>query len=80
MQHKYAHLLTPLKIGNVVIKNRMMMTKALSQALQGPENFPAEGTIKFLADAARNGAAIVVCDPGSFPETKGPFSLSLIHI
>ena len=70
MNHKYAHILTPLKIGNVIIKNRLMMTKAIPGNLQGPGNYPAESVIKYCAEAARNGAAIVVCDPGAFPDIR----------
>lgn len=74
MEHRFSGILTPLRIGDVVLKNRLLMTKAISQELQGPESFPAEATIKFCADAAKNGAAIVTCTPGAFPEVReGPF-------
>jgi len=56
---KYRHLLSPLKIGNVVLKNRMMATRALPYYLQGPETFPADPVIHHLTNIARNGAAIV---------------------
>lgn len=79
MKHPYSHVISPLKIGNVVIKNRLMMTKAISQELQGPESFPAESTIKYCADAAKNGAAIVTCTPGAFPEVRGGRFASIIE-
>jgi 2,4-dienoyl-CoA reductase-like NADH-dependent reductase (Old Yellow Enzyme family)/thioredoxin reductase len=56
---KYRHLLSPLKMGNVVLKNRMMATRALPYYLQGPETFPADPVISHLTSLARNGAAIV---------------------
>ena len=41
ISNRYSHLLSPLKIGNVVLKNRMMATRALPSHLQGPETFPS---------------------------------------
>ena len=57
--NKYPHLLSPLKIGNVVLKNRMLYTKALPHYLQGPETFPADATISHYANVAKNSAAVV---------------------
>ena len=57
--NRYSHLLSPLKIGNVVLKNRMMHTRSLPHFLQGPETFPSEQVISHYAGVARNGAAIV---------------------
>lgn len=56
---RYPHLLQPLKVGNVCLKNRMVSTNALLHYLQGPETFPAESVINHVASCARNGAAIV---------------------
>jgi 2,4-dienoyl-CoA reductase-like NADH-dependent reductase (Old Yellow Enzyme family)/thioredoxin reductase len=56
---RYSHLLSPLKIGNVILKNRMMHTRSLPHFLQGPETFPSEQVISHYAGVARNGAAIV---------------------
>ncbi len=58
MSH-YPHLLQPLKVGNVYLKNRMVSTNALPHYLMGPERFPAESVIQHVASCARNGAAIV---------------------
>ncbi|MBN1627840.1 MAG: FAD-dependent oxidoreductase [Deltaproteobacteria bacterium] len=57
--NRYSHLLSSLKIGNVVLKNRMFSTKALPHYLQGPETFPADATISHYANVAKNGAAVV---------------------
>ena len=59
MSNRYSHLLSPLKIGNVLLKNRMLASNALPHFLQGPETFPAEQIIIHLANLAKNGAAIV---------------------
>ena len=71
MNHRYAHILEPLRIKNCVLKNRLLSTKCASQQLQGPENFPAEATIRFYEDMARNGAAIVCCSMGTYPDSEG---------
>lgn len=71
MNHRYAHILQPLQIKNSILKNRLLSTKCASQQLQGPENYPAEGTIRFYEDMARNGAAIVCCSMGTYPDSEG---------
>lgn len=71
MNHRYAHILQPLQIKNKILKNRLLSTKCASQQLQGPENFPAEATIKFYEELARNGAAIVCCSMGTYPDKDG---------
>ena len=59
---KYRHLLSPIQIGNVTLKNRMYHTKSQPTGLQGPENFPNEALINHFINVARNGAAIVFPD------------------
>ena len=71
MNHRYSHILSPVRVGNVVIKNRIFATKCISQELQGPENFPAESSIQYAEDLAKNGASMVVCTIGSFPQDRG---------
>ena len=71
MNHRYSHILTPVRVGNVVLRNRIFATKCISQELQGPENFPAESNISYVEDLARNGASMVVCTVGSWPEDRG---------
>jgi 2,4-dienoyl-CoA reductase-like NADH-dependent reductase (Old Yellow Enzyme family)/thioredoxin reductase len=58
---RYSHLLSPLKIGNVVLKNRMYFTNAVPHYIQGPENFPAETSRTYAANLAKNGAATITC-------------------
>jgi len=59
MNGKYSHLLSPLKIGNVVLKNRMLSSNATPHFFQGPESFPSDALISYLSGLARNGAAVV---------------------
>ena len=39
--NRYPHLLSPLRIRNVVLKNRILLTPSPPHRLQGPENYPA---------------------------------------
>jgi len=64
LSNKYSHLLSPIKIGNVILKNRMIHSRSLPHFLQGPEIFPAETVISHYAGVARNGAAIVTVKGG----------------
>ena len=43
MSKRYAALLSPVRIGSTVLKNRMVFPNASPHFLQGPEDFPAEG-------------------------------------
>lgn len=59
--YKYSHLLSPLLIGDKIVKNRMIHTVGSPpHFLQGPENFPSNVTRIFYSNVAK-GAAIVLC-------------------
>ena len=58
-KHSYAHLLSPVKAGGLILKNRMISANALPHFLQGPEAFPAEPVINHMVGVAKNGAAVV---------------------
>jgi 2,4-dienoyl-CoA reductase-like NADH-dependent reductase (Old Yellow Enzyme family)/thioredoxin reductase len=62
--NKYSHLLSPLKIGNVILKNRMIHSRSLPHFLQGPETFPSDAVISHYSYLARNGAAVVTVKGG----------------
>lgn len=66
MQHKYAHILSPIRVGNLILKNRLINSKCIPEGIQGPQTWPTEQTINFAASLAKNGAAIVTCAPGMF--------------
>lgn len=57
----YPNLLSPIRIGNHILKNRLIYGNALPHFLQGPETYPAEAMIRHYGDMAKNGAAIVTC-------------------
>jgi len=58
---KYNHLLSPFKIGNVVLKSRFFFGHATPHYLQGPETFPAEPMKNFYVNLAKDGAAYITC-------------------
>jgi 2,4-dienoyl-CoA reductase-like NADH-dependent reductase (Old Yellow Enzyme family)/thioredoxin reductase len=65
MSIKYQNLLSPLKIGNLVFKNRMTASASKPHYIQGPETFPTEALITHYARKAKNGAALVTCSGAS---------------
>lgn len=70
---KCPHLLSPLRIRNVVLKNRIMHTVSPPYLLQGPENYPADAYRNHYSNMAKN-AAIVSMNThfGAYPKTYTP--------
>jgi 2,4-dienoyl-CoA reductase-like NADH-dependent reductase (Old Yellow Enzyme family)/thioredoxin reductase len=58
---KYQNLLSPIKVGNVVFKNRMTASPSKPHFIQGPEPYPTDSVITHFANKAKNGAALVTC-------------------
>jgi len=56
---KYSHILAPLKIGNVVLKNRLLAPPSTPHFLQGPENFPSDEMRTYYINQAKNGAGMI---------------------
>lgn len=48
MNHRYAHILSPIKVGNLVLKNRLINSKCIPEGIQGPQTW-AHGTDHQLA-------------------------------
>ncbi len=59
MSIRYPHVLSPLQVGNVLLKNRMIATAGFPHMLQGAEDYPTEKLITHLSNRAKNGAAAV---------------------
>jgi len=59
MPKKYPNLLSPLKVGNTVFRNRLFSAPQGLHALQGGEPYPTEAIIATFANKARGGAAMV---------------------
>lgn len=78
---RYKNLLSPLRIGNNIIKTRLASPNASPHFFQGPEDFPAEGYNAFMAGLAKNGAGIVTLAEWSNPDQRnGPFDSDRVHM
>ncbi len=71
---KYAHILSPICVGDLVLKSRFVSGNSLPHFLQGPEPFPAEPVIHHMASVARNGAAIVTFADWTNPNQRRSFN------
>lgn len=84
MSKRYERLLSPLAVGNVLLKNRMVSTAGIPHMLQGTEEYPTDRLISHLANRAKNGAAAVYLNfamrteegPGGPPARPGEISMS----
>lgn len=56
---RYKYLLSPLKMNNHILKNRMESSNSSPHFLQGPEPYPADGLFTHYVNRAKNGASIV---------------------
>jgi 2,4-dienoyl-CoA reductase-like NADH-dependent reductase (Old Yellow Enzyme family)/NADPH-dependent 2,4-dienoyl-CoA reductase/sulfur reductase-like enzyme len=75
MSKKYQNLLSPVKVGNSVFRNRLTAAPSKPHFLQGPEPYPTEAVITHFANKAKNGAALVTCSgvgSGHFTFEKEP--------
>jgi NADPH-dependent 2,4-dienoyl-CoA reductase/sulfur reductase-like enzyme len=61
---RYKHILSPLKIGNVVLKNRFFLPTSIPHFLQGPETFPSDELRAYYMLMARNGAGLIFVRAG----------------
>lgn len=59
MNERVSALLSPLKIGNVVLKSRLCYPNASPHFLQGPETWPSDEFRNFYANLAKSGAAYI---------------------
>lgn len=79
---KYAKLTSPIRIGNQIIKNRLVYPNASPHFFQGPETFPAEGYRAYHANLAKNGAGIVtVAEWDDYPDQRNfPPDMDMAHM
>ena len=61
MSTDYSHVLSPVKVGNTVLRNRLTAAPSKPHLIQGPEPYPTEGLITHYANKAKGGAALVTC-------------------
>ncbi len=62
MSTRYKNLLSPIPVGNIVLKNRMISSASMPHFLQGTMPYPTEKVIRHFANRAKNGAAGVTFD------------------
>lgn len=68
MMKQYPHLLSPLKIGHAVLKNRLAMSQAIPTFISGVEDtVPFDSMISFAGNCANSGASIVPLPAVSWP-------------
>jgi 2,4-dienoyl-CoA reductase-like NADH-dependent reductase (Old Yellow Enzyme family)/thioredoxin reductase len=67
MSKKYQNMLSPIKVGNIVFKNRLIASRSSPIFVQGNETYPTEATITHYANKARNGVAVVTCSGVGLP-------------
>jgi 2,4-dienoyl-CoA reductase-like NADH-dependent reductase (Old Yellow Enzyme family)/thioredoxin reductase len=60
MEPKYQHLFSPIQVGDRVLKNRYIIGPH-NTALHGGETAPTPSSIRFYANKAKGGAAVVQC-------------------
>ncbi|MGN1155404.1 MAG: FAD-dependent oxidoreductase [Agathobacter sp.] len=68
----YPHMFSPVKVGNVLLKNRFYASQSSPHSAQGPENYPAEGYMRHYINKAKNGAAYVTMTVGMDIDTPPP--------
>lgn len=59
MRSAYPHLLSPIKVGKFILKNRMQSSNSLPHFSQGPEKYPADPLMNHFINRAKTGAAFV---------------------
>lgn len=68
MSKYYSHLLSPIQVRGLTLKNRMTATTSLPHFLMGPEPYLPKQMINLLANRAKAGAAVV-----TLSHTYAPF-------
>ncbi len=71
MHDMFPYLLSPLQVGNTILKNRMICPPSEPHQVAAGENGPSEALISCYAGRAKAGAAIVTCDGCSFGPRPG---------
>ncbi len=77
MPGPYRNLLSPIKVGSIVFRNRLTASRSSPRHIQGSEPYPTEAMITHYADKARNGAALVTCGGVGMPHVIAVEELAL---
>ena len=77
MSLKYNHLLSPIEINGVMLRNRLICTASNPHFIQATEKWPTEALISHYANKAKAGAAVVTVKGNNPVKTNDPHSLTL---
>ena len=77
MEQKYSHVLSPIKINNVILRNRFICTPSNPHFVQATEKWPTEALITHYGNKAKAGAAVVTCKGNNPVKTTDVHSQSL---
>lgn len=77
MEQKYSHILSPIQINNVVLRNRFICTPSNPHFVQATEKWPTEALITHYGNKAKAGAAVVTCKGNNPVKTTDVHSQSL---
>jgi NADPH-dependent 2,4-dienoyl-CoA reductase/sulfur reductase-like enzyme len=69
--NRYPNLLSPIKIGSYLLKNRIFYPVSQPHMLNGPENFPNEILRSYYANVAKTAAVVTVrLETGTTPRSQ----------
>ena len=72
MKCKYEKLMSPVKVGGTMLKNRLINTPHDIHFIQGSEPWPTEAVILWLAERAKNGCALINVSGIGVHKVPGP--------
>ncbi len=72
MQQRYDALLSPVVVGDIILKNRMMSSASTPHFLQGREKWPTEKIIGHFSNRAKSGAAAITINHLHCDDIKMP--------
>lgn len=61
MQAKYKHVMSPIRVGKHMLKNRIIAAPVTLHSASNGENYPTEAAMNFFVQRAKAGAGLVVC-------------------
>ncbi len=70
MAHPYKNLLSPIKVRNTVLKNRIEASTSEPHYLNGPETYPNDAAIQHYRDKAKGAAIVNVTGFGERGDTR----------
>lgn len=80
---EYPHMFSPIKIGDVVFKNRIWSAPAGAHLIGGREEYPNDHVIAYYANKARGGSANITISAQNMdvnaPEDLGHANLNIFH-